>query len=133
MDRILITGTAGFIGFHLAKQYLEQGVEVIGYDNVNDYYGTKIKENRLAILNEMGGHIFFKGDLEDKEKLFKVFQDHDIDKVCNLAAQAGVRYSLENPHAYIDSNLVGFLNILEACRHNNIDHLVYASSSSVYV
>ena len=132
MDRVLITGTAGFIGFHLAKDYLKQGIEVIGYDNVNDYYGTKIKEDRLAILEGIGGHTFIRGDLQDRERLFSIFKEYDIDKVCNLAAQAGVRYSLTNPYAYIDSNLVGFINILEACRHNGIKHLVYASSSSVY-
>jgi len=132
MERILITGTAGFIGFHLAKSYLEQGVEVVGYDNVNDYYGVQIKKDRLAVLENLGGHTFIRGDLEDSDTLNSVFKEHDIDKVCHLAAQAGVRYSLTHPHAYIDSNLVGFLNILEACRHNDIDHLVYASSSSVY-
>ncbi|MBN1389975.1 MAG: NAD-dependent epimerase [Candidatus Thermoplasmatota archaeon] len=132
MDSILITGTAGFIGFHLAKRYLTEGIEVIGYDNVNDYYGTKIKEDRLAILSGIGGHHFIKGDLQDKEKVFSVFRDHGFDKVCHLAAQAGVRYSLTNPHAYIDSNLIGFMNILEACRKFDRDHLVYASSSSVY-
>jgi len=131
MTRYLITGTAGFIGFHLAKKYLEQGIEVVGYDNVNDYYDPSIKESRLKILEEIGGHTFIKGGLEDKKKLFSIFKKHDIDKVCHLAAQAGVRYSLQNPHAYIDSNLVGFTNILEACRHNELD-LVYASSSSVY-
>lgn len=132
MDRILITGTAGFIGFHLAKRYLEDGIEVIGYDNFNDYYDVNIKKGRNEILSKFDDFQVIKGGLEDRELIYSVFKEYDIDKVCNLAAQAGVRYSLTNPHAYIDSNLTGFINILEACRHNDVKDLVYASSSSVY-
>ena len=145
--KILITGTAGFIGFHLAKVILDRGDEVVGFDSINDYYDVNLKYARLQNMgvekNEieygkivqsitLKGYKFVKGKLEDFELLKKLFQEEKFDKVCNLAAQAGVRYSLENPHAYINSNIVGFLNILECCRHNNIKHLAYASSSSVY-
>jgi len=145
--KILITGTAGFIGFHLAKKMLDRGDTVIGFDSINDYYDVNLK---YARLNEMGinkdkieygkkvqsvnfpAYQFIKGNLEDKDLLDKIFVTEKFDKVCNLAAQAGVRYSLENPHAYINSNIIGFINILECCRHNQVNHLAYASSSSVY-
>jgi UDP-glucuronate 4-epimerase len=145
--KILVTGTAGFIGFHLARKLIERGDEVIGLDNINDYYDINLK---YARLNENGinrkdvewnkivsstkyhNYKFIRLNLEDREGVLNLFKNEKFDKVVNLAAQAGVRYSLENPYAYIDSNIVGFVNILEACRHNNIKHLVYASSSSVY-
>ena len=145
--KILVTGTAGFIGFHLAKKLLDQGHIVIGLDNINDYYDVNLKYGRL---NELGidksnlednkslqssiypNHKFIKANLEDAETLNKLFETEKFDAVCNLAAQAGVRYSIENPHAYISSNIVGFMNILEACRNYNVKNLSYASSSSVY-
>jgi len=145
--KILVTGTAGFIGFHLAQKLLERGDEVIGLDNINDYYDVSLK---YARLNELGikreavkegvltsstsypRHRFIKANLEDSETMNKLFETEKFDAVCNLAAQAGVRYSLENPHAYIQSNVVGFMNILEACRHYEVKNLAYASSSSVY-
>ncbi|MFO8051961.1 MAG: NAD-dependent epimerase [Thermoplasmatota archaeon] len=130
--KILVTGAAGFIGSHLAKHLLERGDEVVGYDNVNDYYDPKIKWDRVDRLKEYDDFRFVHGGLEDKDILNKTFEEHDFDKVVNLAAQAGVRYSIEHPDAYVNSNLVGFLNILEACRHNGNIDLVYASSSSVY-
>ncbi len=144
--KILITGTAGFIGFHLAKKLLERGDEVVGLDNINDYYDVNLKYARLAELgiekndikeNELtqssnSQHQFIKADLADSLTINKLFETEKFDAVCNLAAQAGVRYSIENPHAYINSNVVGFMNILEACRHNNVKNLSYASSSSVY-
>ena len=144
--KILVTGTAGFIGFHLAKKLLERGDEVVGLDNINDYYDVNLKYARLAELgikkddikeNELtqssnSKHQFIKADLADAKTINKLFETEKFDAVCNLAAQAGVRYSIENPHAYIDSNIVGFINILEACRHNNVKNLSYASSSSVY-
>jgi len=130
--KVLVTGTAGFIGFHLAKHLLERGDEVIGYDNVNEYYDVSLKHARMKILEKFDKYTFYKADLEDREKLDEVVKEHMPDKFCNLAAQAGVRYSLEHPEAYIDSNLVGFLNVLETCRHNGVNDLVYASSSSVY-
>lgn len=129
---ILITGTAGFIGFHLAKRLLSEGFEVIGYDSINDYYDVSLKETRNRMLHEFDKFTFYKGLLEDQEAVNKVFENHTIHAVVNLAAQAGVRYSLTNPHAYLNSNLSGFLNILEACRHHEVKHLLYASSSSVY-
>ncbi|GAB6420543.1 NAD-dependent epimerase [Bacillus luti] len=128
----LITGAAGFIGMHLSKQLLEMGCKVIGYDNLNDYYEVSLKERRLNILNQYEKFIFHKADLTDKEYLEKLFVENEINIVINLAAQAGVRYSIENPDAYIQSNIVGFLNILEMCRHHKVEHLLYASSSSVY-
>lgn len=128
----LITGAAGFIGMHLSKQLLEMGCKVIGYDNLNDYYEVSLKESRLNILNQYEKFNFHKGDLTDKEYLERLFVENEINIVINLAAQAGVRYSIENPDAYIQSNVVGFLNILEMCRHHKIEHLLYASSSSVY-
>lgn len=145
--RILVTGSAGFIGFHLTDLLLKLGHEVIGIDNINNYYDVNLK---YARLNELGvvtsdiqyetctpskkypKHSFFKIDLIDKIAIDTLFRTYTFDCVCNLAAQAGVRYSIENPQSYIESNIVGFLNILEACRHNKISHLVYASSSSVY-
>lgn len=130
--KILITGTAGFIGSTLALKLLARGDEVIGIDNLNDYYDVNLKLARLARVKEFPGFTEAKGNLEDRDFIYKTFETHKPDRVVNLAAQAGVRYSLENPHAYIDSNIVGFTNILEACRHNDVKHLVYASSSSVY-
>ncbi len=132
MSRILVTGAAGFIGFHLAQRLLRQGNQVTGFDNLNDYYDVSLKEARLANLAGAEGFTFVRGGLEDRLCVEKLFQVGNFDYVFNLAAQAGVRYSLQNPHAYIDSNICGFLNILEGCRQTNIKHLVYASSSSVY-
>ena len=130
--RVLVTGAAGFIGSTLSHRLLARGDTVLGYDNLNAYYDPKLKEARLARLMPQEGFSFIKGSLEDKPVLEAAFDEFKPDRVVNLAAQAGVRYSLENPQAYIDSNIVGFLNILEACRHRGIQHLVYASSSSVY-
>lgn len=130
--RVLVTGAAGFIGSTLSHRLLARGDTVLGYDNLNAYYDPKLKEARLARLLPQEGFSFVKGSLEDKPTLEAAFDEFKPDRVVNLAAQAGVRYSLENPQAYIDSNIVGFLNILEACRHRGIQHLVYASSSSVY-
>jgi UDP-glucuronate 4-epimerase len=127
-----VTGAAGFIGFHLSKRLLEEGCRVIGLDNLNDYYDVTLKYDRLKIIEKYRNFTFIKGDLQDKELLRRIFSDHRIDIVVNLAAQAGVRYSIENPDVYIQSNIVGFANILEMCRHYRIKHLVYASSSSVY-
>lgn len=128
-----ITGSAGFIGFHLAKRLLEQGCTVIGYDNLNDYYDPTLKTSRLEILAIYDDTFtFIQGDLANKIQLEEVFSTHKIDIVVNLAAQAGVRYSIENPDAYLQSNLIGFFNVLEVCRHHPVKHLVYASSSSVY-
>ena len=127
-----ITGAAGFIGFYLAKRLLESGVGVVGLDNMNDYYEVSLKEERLRILNKSEGFTFIKGDLADKETVMSIFKKYRPDIVVNLAAQAGVRYSIDNPDAYIQSNLVGFFNILEGCRYYPVKHLVYASSSSVY-
>lgn len=129
---ILVTGCAGFIGFHAAKRLLKDGYNVIGLDNLNDYYDVKLKLDRLAILQDYDAFIFMKASLEDRDALERAFREHSFSRVLHLAAQAGVRYSLENPHAYVDSNLVGFLNILEGCRHSGVEHLVFASSSSVY-
>ncbi|CEN21855.1 NAD-dependent epimerase/dehydratase [[Clostridium] sordellii] len=130
--KILITGSSGFIGFHLSKLLLEKGIEVIGVDNMNDYYDIKLKEERLNILKKYNKYIFYKADISDKQAIDNIFKDHKLDYVINLAAQAGVRYSIDNPYAYVDSNLVGFVNILEACRNYPVKHLLYASSSSVY-
>jgi UDP-glucuronate 4-epimerase len=130
--RVLITGAAGFIGAALAHRLLDRGYEVLGYDNLNDYYDVTLKQARLDRLLAREGFRFIKGALEDRDALEAAFDDFRPARVVNLAAQAGVRYSLENPRAYIDANVVGFLNILEACRHRAIEHLVYASSSSVY-
>jgi len=145
--KILVTGTAGFIGFHLAKKLLERGNEVVGLDNINDYYDVNLKYSRLkelgidktqiqynksVVSDTFPKHKFIKIDLADKEAINNLFESEKFDAVCNLAAQAGVRYSLENPDAYVQSNVVGFMNILEACRHYNVKNLSYASSSSVY-
>ncbi len=145
--KVLVTGTAGFIGFHLANKLVELGIEVVGIDNINEYYSSDLKYARLAeaginqdavywhqkiTSTKNSNYSFVRMNLEDKDQLIKLFETEKFDRVCNLAAQAGVRYSIENPQAYIDSNIVGFMNILEACRHNKIKHLVYASSSSVY-
>lgn len=130
--RVLVTGAAGFIGSHLSQRLLARGDEVIGLDNLNDYYAVSLKEARLARLTGQPGFSFVKGGLEDRQLLEQLFMKYRFDAVINLAAQAGVRYSLTNPHAYVDSNLVGFMNILEGCRHHGVKHLVYASSSSVY-
>ena len=131
--KILITGSAGFIGFHLTKRLLTDGAwQVIGIDNLNDYYEVSLKEARLAELTPYEGYRFEKLDIADKEGIFALFEREKPDIVVNLAAQAGVRYSIENPQAYIDSNITGFFNILEACRHFPVEHLLYASSSSVY-
>lgn len=130
--KILVTGTAGFIGSHLAHSLLDRGDEIIGVDCVNDYYDVNLKEARLARLNNRRGFSEARIALEEREKLNETFVNFRPQRVVHLAAQAGVRYSLENPHAYIDANLAGFCNILEACRHHGIEHLVYASTSSVY-
>ena len=128
----LITGAAGFIGFYLSKKLLEQGCKVIGIDNTNDYYDVKLKYARLEKLKPFEKFTFIKDDISDKAMIMKTFEKYKPNIVVNLAAQAGVRYSIENPDVYIQSNIIGFFNILEACRHNLVDHLVYASSSSVY-
>lgn len=129
---ILITGAAGFIGFHLAKKRLEQGDTVLGVDNLNDYYDVNLKLSRLELLKQYPNFIFEKLDISDRDLVPKLFEKYPIKKVVNLAAQAGVRYSIENPLAYVDSNVLGFTNIIEGCRHHDVEHLVYASSSSVY-
>lgn len=128
----LITGAAGFIGFHLSKLLLDMDCHVIGYDNLNDYYDVNLKKLRLDTLYKYRNFTFIKGDLEDKPKLEFIFGSHKPNVVVNLAAQAGVRYSITHPDAYIQSNIVGFLNVLECCRNYKVEHLVYASSSSVY-
>jgi UDP-glucuronate 4-epimerase len=145
--KILVTGTAGFIGFHVVRALLERGDEVVGLDNINDYYDPELKHGRLTesgieaeqleygtpvVSSRYAAYRFIKLDIEDGEKLQDLFRKERFDVVCHLAAQAGVRYSLENPRAYVDSNIVGFLNILEGCRHHKVQHLAYASSSSVY-
>ena len=130
--KYLITGAAGFIGFHLSKRLLGQGNSIIGVDNLNEYYDVNLKESRLNELKGDPEFTFHKLDLVDRKGIKKLFSENNVDYVVNLAAQAGIRYSLENPHAYVDSNIVGFLNILEGCRNNDIKHLVFASSSSVY-
>ncbi len=132
MKKYLVTGAAGFIGFYLSKSLLEDGAVVVGLDNVNDYYDVRLKEARLAILAAYPQFRFVKADLADKETLFDLFAKEKFDVVVNLAAQAGVRYSIDNPDVYIQSNVVGFFNVLEACRHYPVEHLLYASSSSVY-
>lgn len=129
---ILVTGAAGFIGYHVSKRLLEAGTDVVGVDNVNDYYDPALKEARLARLAKYGGFRFERADVADKAAMSALFAALGPARVVHLAAQAGVRYSLTNPYAYIDANLLGFLNILEGCRHNGVEHLVYASSSSVY-
>ena len=131
-SNVMVTGTAGFIGYHLAERLLGDGFRVIGVDNVNDYYDIRLKQARLARLRRFDHFAFYKADLADKGEIKNIFQQNEIDVVVNLAAQAGVRYSLENPHAYVNANLVGFINILEGCRNHKVKHLVFASSSSVY-
>lgn len=130
--KVLITGTAGFIGSALAIRLLERGDEVIGIDNLNDYYDPILKEARLERVKAYNGFTDVRANIEDRVKMEEIFAKYKPQRVINLAAQAGVRYSLQNPHAYIDTNIVGFVNILEGCRHNEVEHLVYASSSSVY-
>ncbi len=130
--KILVTGAAGFIGFHLATKLLERGDTVVGLDNINDYYDINLKKARLEKFQKYSHFTFVQMNLEDREGIAELFRKEKFDRVVNLAAQAGVRYSLINPHAYIDSNIQGFMNILEGCRHNEVEHLVYASSSSVY-
>jgi len=129
---VLVTGAAGFIGFHYSKRLLDAGYRVVGLDNLNPYYDVRLKHDRLAILKDYDQFEFAGLDLADQDGMTALFAGHDFSRVVNLAAQAGVRYSLENPRSYVDSNLVGFLNILEGCRHHKIEHLIYASSSSVY-
>lgn len=130
--KILVTGAAGFIGSHLAIRLLERGDAVVGLDNLNDYYDVSLKEARLARVSTHRGFRFVRGDVADRDAMAALFAAERFDKVVHLAAQAGVRYSLTNPHAYVDANLVGFTNVLEGCRHSRVQHLVYASSSSVY-
>ena len=130
--RILVTGAAGFIGYHTSRALLDRGDEVVGFDNLNSYYEVALKEARLGKLQPRNGFYFIKGDLADRAALERLFKVHRPKRVIHLAAQAGVRYSLTHPHAYVESNLVGFMNILEGCRHNGVEHLVFASSSSVY-
>ena len=132
MAKILVTGAAGFIGYHTATRLLERGDTVVGVDCVSDYYDVRLKEARLARLRPHTSFRFEKLDVADRDQMTALFARERFDRVVHLAAQAGVRYSLTNPHAYVDSNVVGFLNILEGCRHNPVEHLVYASSSSVY-
>ncbi len=132
MKTILVTGAAGFIGFHLCNRLAAEGYTVVGIDNMSDYYDVNLKKDRLAQLAKHDTMTFVRLDLSDLPALVDLFSKHPFDTVVNLAAQAGVRYSLENPHAYVDANIVGFVNLLECCRHNNVDHLVFASSSSVY-
>ena len=131
-DRCLVTGAAGFIGYHLCRELLRRGRKVVGIDNLNTYYDVGLKRARLAKLSTSKGFTFLRGDISDESFVAGVFQAYDPAVVVNLAAQAGVRYSTENPHAYVQSNLVGFVQILEACRHHRVKNLVYASSSSVY-
>jgi UDP-glucuronate 4-epimerase len=132
MRKILVTGAAGFIGFHLSLRLLNGGDEVVGIDNLNPYYDVKLKEARLSLLEKCGNFRFIRMDIADRTAMTALFDVERPDLVTHLAAQAGVRYSIENPHAYVESNLVGFMNILEGCRHQKVKHLVFASSSSVY-
>jgi UDP-glucuronate 4-epimerase len=132
MKKIMVTGAAGFIGSHLSRRLLKEGFQVIGIDNINDYYDINLKYSRLELMKEYQNFKFEKVSLEDKESIENIFSTYRPDIVVNLAAQAGVRYSLENPHAYIEANVVGFTNILEGCRHHKVEQLIYASSSSVY-
>ncbi|MBU3980345.1 MAG: NAD-dependent epimerase [Proteobacteria bacterium] len=131
-NRVLVTGAAGFIGFHLSRRLLKDGCHVTGIDNLNSYYDVKLKEARLESLTPFENFSFYNMDISDRKSLEAIFNNTKYDVVVNLAAQAGVRYSIENPQAYVDSNIVGFVNLLECCRHNDVKHLVFASSSSVY-
>lgn len=130
--KILVTGAAGFIGFYTARQLAERGENVVGLDNFNDYYDVSLKDSRAAILDRYDNFRMERIDLADRESMERLFAEEGFEKVIHLAAQAGVRYSIENPHSYIDSNIIGTMNILEGCRHHKVEHLVYASSSSVY-
>lgn len=133
--KILVTGAAGFIGAHTARKLLDMGLQVVGIDNINDYYDTSLKDARLDWVNsheQSSSFEFIKMDIASRQEMEELFKEHQFNRVIHLAAQAGVRFSITNPHAYVDSNLVGFMNILEGCRHNNVEHLCYASSSSVY-
>ena len=130
--KVLVTGVAGFIGSYVVARLLDRGDEVVGLDNVNDYYDVRLKEARLSRLTGRPGYRFVKLDLADRPGMERLFVDTRPQRVIHLAAQAGVRYSLQNPHAYVESNLVGFINVLEGCRRQGVEHLVYASSSSVY-
>ncbi len=132
MKKILITGSAGFIGAHLSKKLIAGGAEVVGLDNLNDYYDPQLKKDRMAALAEGPRFSHVNIELADRKAVENLFQEHSFDAVVNLAAQAGVRYSLINPHSYVDTNIVGFVNLLEGCRHSGVKHLIYASSSSVY-
>lgn len=132
MKRILVTGAAGFIGYHVATRLLERGDTVVGLDNLNAYYTVQLKQDRLSQLQAQPGFRFLEADLADRHTISQLFKAEQFEAVIHLGAQAGVRYSIENPHAYIDSNIVGFMNILESCRHQRVGHLAYASSSSVY-
>ena len=132
MAKILVTGAAGFIGFHTSMRLLQRGDEVVGLDNLNDYYDVTLKRDRLQQLQGHSNFSFVEMELADRDAMARLFNEQQFNRVLNLAAQAGVRYSLKNPHAYVDSNLVGFVNLLEGCRHGGVEHLAYASSSSVY-
>jgi UDP-glucuronate 4-epimerase len=132
MRKILVTGAAGFIGFHLSRRLLRGDNEVVGLDNLNPYYDVTLKEARLSLLQKDGAFRFIRADIADRQAVAALFAEERPEIVVNLAAQAGVRYSLKNPHAYVESNIIGFMNILEGCRHHHVRHLVYASSSSVY-
>jgi UDP-glucuronate 4-epimerase len=132
MRKILVTGAAGFIGFHLSRRLLGEGAAVVGLDNLNPYYDVALKDSRLRLLQECGDFTFIRADLSDRKRMATLFEKERPAVVVNLAAQAGVRYSLQNPYAYVDSNLLGFMNVLEGCRHQQVKHLVFASSSSVY-